>query len=146
MRNIFGEHSAPVAASRPALGMIIERIIFFGDFYHAHLHAAMNGADQHVDLVTLHQLVGILRRFCRFGFVINRKIFQLTSAELVAALGDRKLEPVGDGDAELRIGAGIGKHHTDADFLRLRECEWLRQQRAATEQGGRGQKFLRLML
>ena len=48
----------------------------------------MHGADEHVNLVALDQLVGVLRRFCRFGFVVYGEVFQFPTAELAASFSD----------------------------------------------------------
>ena len=83
----------------------------------------MHRANQHVDPVALHQLVGILRRFGWLRFVVDREILDLASGELAAALGYGELKAVGDGDAELRIGSRIRQHQADADLLHLRQRE-----------------------
>ena len=86
MRKIFGAHSAPVAASSPALGMISSVPVSFAIFTMPICTPLVHGADQHVDLVALHQLVGVLRRLGRLGFVVDREVLDLAAAELAAAL------------------------------------------------------------
>ncbi len=83
----------------------------------------MHGADQHVDFVALDELVSVLWRFGWFRFVVDGEVFQLAAAEFAAALVDGELKSVGDGGAELSIGAGVGQHQADADPLRLGDGE-----------------------
>ena len=100
----------------------------------------MHRADEHVDFVALHELVGILRRLGRLSFVVHGEVFELAPAELAAALVYRELETVGNRRAELRVGPGVRQHQTDADLARLGEGK-IRQQRAGAEQAGGGQKL-----
>ena len=99
----------------------------------------MHRADEHVDFVALHELVGILGRLGRLGLVVYGEVFELAPAELAAALVYRELEAVGNRRAELRVGPGVRQHQTDAELARLGEGK-IRQQRAGAEQAGRRQK------
>jgi hypothetical protein len=118
-----------------------QSVAFFRDLDHAHLHAAVNRADQYVDFVALHQPIGVLRRLSRFGFVIDGKVFQFAPGEFAAALRYRQFEAVGDGGAQLGVSAGVREHETDANLLGLRECRRVRQQCACREQAGLDKKL-----
>jgi hypothetical protein len=54
------------------------------------------------------------------GFVIHGDEFDFAPGELAAALIDRQLEAVGDGDAKLGEGAGVGQHQADLELGLLR--------------------------
>ena len=65
-----------------------QRIVFSRDLDHAHLHAAVHCAHQHVDFVPLDQFIGILGRLGRFGFIVDGEIFQFSTGKPAALLRD----------------------------------------------------------
>jgi hypothetical protein len=54
------------------------------DALDAHLHARVHGADQHVDLVALHQAVGVLDALGRLGLVVDLEPLDVAATELAA--------------------------------------------------------------
>ncbi len=118
---MFGAHAAPVASPAPAFGTDEERAALAHDLDHAHEHAGVHGADDHVHLVALHEPVGVLRRLGRVGFVIHREVFDFPAAELAAALRDRQLEGIRDRGAEGGERARVGQHHADPQLRLLGE-------------------------
>jgi hypothetical protein len=103
---------------------------------HAHHHAGVHSADDHIDLVALHQLVDVFRRLGGIGLVVHGDEFDFAPGEFAAALIDRQLEAVGDGHAKLGEGAGVGQHQADLELGLLRQGHGRRQQRA--DSGGTG--------
>jgi hypothetical protein len=90
-------------------------------------------ADQHVDLVALHQLVRILDTLGGLGLVVDLEPFDLPATQLAAFFVDGHVDAIFDGHAQLRIGAGVRQHQADPNLAALRPRD-LRQQQA----GGRG--------
>ena len=91
---MFGAHWPPVAALAPAFGMISKVLLSRATFDHRHHHAGMHGADQHVDLVALHELVGVVGGLGRLGLVVDGEALDLAPAELAAVFLDRQIEAV----------------------------------------------------
>ena len=87
----------------------------------AHLHARVDGADQHVDLVALDEAVGVLRRVLGLGFVVELDELDLAAAELAALLRDQHLDGEVDVLAELGERARVGEHQADLQGLGLRD-------------------------
>jgi len=79
----------------------------------------VDGADQHVDLVALDQLVDVVGGLGRVGLVVDLHVLDLAPAELAALLVDVEPEAVLDGDAQRGVGAGVGQHEADLQFLAL---------------------------
>ena len=99
------------------------------DFLDAHLHTRVHGADQHVDLVALHQPVRVFHTLRRFGFVVHLEPFDVAAAQLAAFFVDGHAQAVLDGNAKLREGAGVRQHQAHADLGGLGAHD-LRQQQA----------------
>ena len=83
----------------------------------------MDGADQDVDLVALDELVGVVGRFGRIGFVVDNEILDLAAPEFSAVFLDRQLDRV----AQRGVGPGVRQHQPDLDLLLLRERRFDRQ-------------------
>jgi hypothetical protein len=108
-----------------AVGVDPQRAGFLEHLGHAHHHAGMHGADDDIDLVALHQLVDVLRRLGRIGFVIDGDEFDFAPGQLAAALFHRQLEAVGDGHAELGEGTGVGQHQADLELALRSLKRWI---------------------
>ena len=101
------------------IGDQVEHAALTGYFVNTHLHARVHRADQHIDLVALHQFVGVFDGFGRLGFIVHLEPFDLTSTELATLFADRHANPVFDGHAKLGKSAGIGQHEAHADLAAL---------------------------
>jgi hypothetical protein len=99
-----------------------------GDFLDAHLHAGVHGADQHVDLVALHQLLCVFNALGRLGLVVDLEVFDLAATELAALFVDRHAKAVFDRHAQLRKRAGVRQHEADAHLGGLRTHDFRQQQ------------------
>jgi hypothetical protein len=106
----------------------VQHAAFARHALYAHLHAGVHGADQNVDLVTLHQPVGVLHALGRLRLVVHLEPLDLAATELAALFADRHAHAVLDGDAQLREGAGVGQHEADADLVGLRTHDLGQQQ------------------
>ena len=129
VRNTLGAHWARVAMCTPALGIRLSTPDVARHLVDAHLHTGVNGADQHVDLVALHQAVGVLDALGRVGFVIDLEELDLAPAQLAALFIQGHAEAVFDGHAQLREVAGVGQHEAHAQLVGLGAHD-LRQQQA----------------
>ena len=89
----------------------------------------MHGADQHINLVALHQLVGVFDAFGRVRLVINFEKFDFTPTQLAALLVKRHAKTVFNRHAQLGKCAGVGQHQPDPYFAGLRASK-LRQKQA----------------
>ncbi|XQU67757.1 hypothetical protein OJJOAM_000488 [Cupriavidus sp. H18C1] len=93
-----------------------QRVAFLGHLDDAHLHARVHGADHHVDLVALDELVGVLGRLGRIRFIVDLEVLDLAPAQPAALLLHVHAEAVLDRRAERRVGAGVGQHEADLDL------------------------------
>ena len=80
----------------------------------------MYGAHQHIDLVALHQLVGVFDAFGRVRLIIDFEKLDLAATQLAALLVERHAKTVFNCHAQLGKGAGVGQHQPDPYFARLR--------------------------
>ncbi|MCY1527481.1 hypothetical protein D9M68_625490 [compost metagenome] len=104
----------------------------------AHLHARVHRAHQHVDLVALHQAVGVFDALGRVGLIVHLEELHFATTELAALFVQRHAEAVFDRHAELRKRTGVGQHEADTHLVGLRHRH-LRQQQAtgrSTDHGG----------
>ncbi|MNS79852.1 hypothetical protein D3C72_1135150 [compost metagenome] len=93
-----------------------QRVVFLGHLDDAHLHARMHRAHHHVHLVPLDQLGGVLGGLGRVRFVIHLEVFDVAPAQLAALLLHIHAEPVLDGRAQRRVGAGVRQHEAHLDL------------------------------
>ena len=75
-----------------------QRAAFLRRLGHRHRHARVHGADEHVDLVALDQLVDVVGGLGRVGLVVDLEVLDLAAAELAAlflrrAAGSRSRSP-----------------------------------------------------
>ena len=68
------------------------RAVVLGGLGHRHRDAGVHGADDDVDVVALDELVGVLGRLGRIGFVVDGEELEFPAAQLAAAVLDRQVE------------------------------------------------------
>ena len=88
---------------------------FLGRLGHRQRHAGVHGADDHVDVVALDQLVDVVGGLGRVGLVVDLEVLDLAAAELAALLLHVELEAVLDRVAERGVGAAVRQHQADLD-------------------------------
>jgi len=79
----------------------------------------VHGAHEHVDLVALDELVGVVDGLARLALVVDLEVLHLAAAELAALLLHVQLEALLDHVAERGIGAGGRQHEADLERRRL---------------------------
>ncbi len=78
------------------------------NLHHARGNAGVDRPDQDIDLVAVDQLAGALGALGRVGFVVERNVVDVASAELAALLRDGETQRLVDVAAERGVGAAIG--------------------------------------
>ena len=86
MRKMFGAHIGPVIRVGAGVGNDQQRVVFVRGLGHRHRDARVHGADEHVDVVALDQLVDVVGRLRGFRFVVDLEVLDLAPAELAALL------------------------------------------------------------
>src|SRR5262245_25637929 len=119
----------------PGIGYDGERAALRYHLVDSHLHARVNRADQDIDLVTLDQAVGVLRRDFRLGFIVELNDLQLAPAKLAALFGDQHLNGEGDVLPELGERARVGEHQPYLQRLGLCDGPAGRHARRGGERG-----------
>ena len=89
------------------------------DFLNAHLHAGVHGADDYIDLVALHQLVGVFNALGWLGFVIDLEPFDLAATELAAFFFNGKAKAVFNRHAQRSKGSCVGQHQAHTNLAAL---------------------------
>ena len=97
----------------------MQRARFTRDTQHSGRDARVHGAQHHVYLVARDQAVDVVGGFRRLGFVVHLDEFDLSSREFSTGFLQREAKTVLDGDAQRRIGTGIGQHQAHLDLCSL---------------------------
>ena len=105
------------------VGIDVQHTGVAGDFVQAHLHAGVNCANHHVNLVTLHNFGGIFDAFGRVCLIIDLEPLNLAAPQFATFLIDGHAKCVFNVDAQLGKRTGIRQHEAHADFGALRPAD-----------------------